>query len=498
MGSRSTITLIVGLLSLLTLYYFLMLHNYIQGIKVPLSHSIETLSCNEGVDKVSKLDHQVPISATKRKVKRTISGSNLLTKRILKKEHSLMDDMKHCSLAIGMLEEELSELESVAKKAQLFLDTLRMVFPRKFSPELKNPCWYPNFTLIPYIKRTLEDNICPAKQLNQSQQVQLLKTFEDTLRSEFNTRADELLCLPYFFLAGFPKSGTTSLHEALLRHPQIIPPAVKEPHWWTRVPHYDMNPDYLKLVAIRYSLYFESLAREIIDSGTSPGQRITYDGTQSLLWGSSFFSEINYLDYCATPAIVSRILPEAKFIVLMRNPTTREYSNFFYMCQWDKLNQISQGDPPAQFHLAATMAIDRLRECQTAGNNHSLLWCLGDLNWLQRGCGYIGRRLDIGIYYVHLRKWMQFYPRENFLFLKTEDMRRYPRQMMAKITEFLGVDRISDHHAKQWLSKEANVQENYQKWFKMKPETEQLLNEFYKPYNMLLANTTGSERFLWT
>ena len=408
-----------------------------------------------------------------------------------------MDDMKRCSLAIGMVEEELSELESVAKKAQLFLNTLRMVFPQKFSPEFKNPCWYPNFTLIPYIKRILEDNICPAKQLSRSQQVQLLKIFKDTLTSGFKTGADELLCLPYFFLAGFPKSGTTSLHEALLRHPQIIPPAVKEPHWWTRVPHYDMNLDYLKLVAIRYSLYFKSLAREM-DSGTSHGQRITYDGTQSLLWGSSFFSEINYLDYCATPAIVSRILPDAKFIVLMRNPTTREYSNFFYMCQWDKLNQISQGDPPAQFHHAATMAIDRLRECQTAGNNHSLLWCLGDLNLLQRGCGYIGRRLNIGMYYVHLRKWMQFYPQENFLFLETEDMRRYPGQMMAQITEFLGVERISDHHAKQWLSIEANVQGNYRKWFKMKPETEKLLNDFYKPYNVLLANMTGSECFLWT
>jgi hypothetical protein len=146
------------------------------------------------------------------------------------------------------------------------------------------------------------------------------------------------------------------------------------------------------------------------------------------------------------------------------------------------------------------MAIDRLQKCQiAAGNNrHSLLWCLGDLNSLQRGCGYIGRRLDIGMYYVHLHKWMQFYPQENFLFLKTEEMRKDPGQMMAQITEFLGVEQISDQYAKQWLSIEANVQENYRKRFKMKPETEQLLNDFYKPYNMLLANMTGSEHFLWT
>lgn len=483
MGSRSTIIVVLGLLSLLSLLslcYFLAL--YCNGAVIE-------------VDKPFKLAHQVFASARQRTVKITISESNFLS---IKGGYSLVDDMKRCSLAIGMMEEELNELESVAKKAQLFLDTLRLVFPRKFSQEFKNPCWYTNFTVMPYIERMLEDNICPAKQLNPSQQAQLLRTFNDTLViPELNTGAQQLLCLPYFFLAGFPKSGTTSLHAALCRHPQIVPPAAKEPHWWTRIPHYNMDPDYLKLAAIWYSLYFKPLAREITGSGSSRGQSVTHDGTQSLLWGSIFSSEINYLDYCATPAIVSRILPDAKFIVLMRNPTTREYSNFFYMCQWDKLNQISQGDPPTQFHHAATIAIDRLHKCQVVGN-HSLLWCLGDLNSLQRGCGYIGRRLNIGMYYVHLHKWMQFYPWESFLFLKTEDMRKEPTRMMAQITEFLGLDRVSDQHAQQWLSVEANVQEDYRKRFKMKPETEKLLNDFYKPYNRLLVNMTGSRRFLWT
>lgn len=507
MGSRSTIILVLGLLGLPTIifYYFLTLHDFNQVMEVP--RSIRSLSDYHSesvvvVGEASKIGHEV-------KVKRTILESNLPTKRSMTERGNslLLDDMKRCSLAMGMLEEELNELENVAKKAQLFLDTLRLVFPRKFSQEFKNPCWYPNnVTLIPYTRRTLQNKTHPAKQLNQSQEEQLLGIFKSRiLNPEFNngSQKHQLLCLPYFFLAGFPKSGTTSLHYALHRHPQIVPPAVKEPHWWTRIPPYRvMDPDYLKLAAIRYSLFFKSMARENVYIGTSglsqrQTSRITYDGTQSLLWGSSFFSEINYLDYCAMPAIMSRILPEAKFIVLMRNPTTREYSNFFYMCQWDKLNKISQGDPPTQFHHAATIAIDRLHKCQVTGS-HSLQWCLGDLNSLQRGCGYIGRRLNIGMYYVHLLKWMQFYSRENFLFLQTEDMRKDPSQMMAQITGFLGVDRINDQYSKQWLSIEANVQEDYRKRFKMKPETEELLNDFYKPYNKLLVNMTGSGRFLWT
>ena len=42
-----------------------------------------------------------------------------------------------------------------------------------------------------------------------------------------------LRCLPYFFLAGFPKSGTTDLFYKMGIHPQILA-GCKEPHWWTR------------------------------------------------------------------------------------------------------------------------------------------------------------------------------------------------------------------------------------------------------------------------
>ena len=475
--------LVLGLLNLLTVYYFLTLYNFTDD-----AHSINILCSNESVSVKSASElGQISTTVKDRKVKRMISKSRFLTKKS-RKGYSLMKDMKHCSLATGMLEEELNELENVAKKAQLFLDALRLVFPRKFSQKFKNPCWYPNFTLTSYNKRTLKDKIHPAKQLDRSQQ--------GIIRPESNTRSQQPLCLPYFFLAGFPKSGTTSLHEALRRHPQIVPPAVKEPHWWTRTPLYNMDRDYLQLVAKKYPLYFKPLAR-VIDAANHTRQRVTYDGTQSLLWGSIFFKEVNYLDYCATPAIMSRILPDAKFIILMRNPTTREYSNFFYMCTWDKLNQVSQGDPPSQFHHAAMVAIDGLHDCLAVGN-HSLPWCLGDLNSLQRGCGYIGGRLNISMYYIHLHKWMQFYPRESFLLLKTEEMKREPERVMAQIADFLQVDWIGDQDAKEWLSVEANVQEDYRTKFKMKPETEKLLSDFYKPYNELLVNLTGSGHFLWT
>ena len=403
---------------------------------------------------------------------------------------SLEEDMKRCSLAMGMSRDELKELRSVAKKARIFLDALQSVWPQHFLPTFKNPCWYPNFTLTSSAERELEENLQDTHLLQKSQVIQMI----NVIKTEPNTESHHLFCLPHFFIAGFPKSGTTSLHETLSKHPQIFAPNVKEPHWWTRIPLGDMDPKFLKLVAVRYPLYFRSAANKL---SRDFGQSITYDGTQSLLWDSNFLSDVNHLDYCVTPAIVSRILPDAKFIVLMRNPVTREYSNFFYLCQRGQLGGVKsmREDPPTRFHHAARTTVNTLNSCLEVGN-HSLPWCLGELNSLQGGCGYIGGRFSIGLYYAHLLKWFQFYPRGNFLFLRTEDMHKEPHKMMTQITEFLEVDRVSGNDARQWLSKEANAQQVYRvSKYKMKPETKELLRHFYQPYNELLVNLIGDERF---
>ena len=41
-------------------------------------------------------------------------------------------------------------------------------------------------------------------------------------------------CLPYVYLAGVLKSGTTDLFSQLIQHPDIEPGAIKEPMWWNR------------------------------------------------------------------------------------------------------------------------------------------------------------------------------------------------------------------------------------------------------------------------
>ena len=239
-------------------------------------------------------------------------------KMIKKKRLSLVEDMMRCSLAMGMSREELrknmANLTTLASMAEIFLTAIQSIILVNFSRDTKNPCWYSNLTISTNLRRALLfDGLSGAKK------------FATGL---FQTRGEsrELYCLPYFFIAGFPKSGTTTLHKVLQQHPQIIPPSNKEPQWWTRVPLEDMNTEYLRLAVMKYLLYFNEASKRI--SQNPKGGTITYDGSQTTLWHSHFY--IGEEDYCAMPAIVSRILLNAKFIVLMRNPVTREYSNFFY------------------------------------------------------------------------------------------------------------------------------------------------------------------------
>ena len=43
---------------------------------------------------------------------------------------------------------------------------------------------------------------------------------------------NRLVCLPAFFVAGFPKAATTDLYERMSKHQYIEPGNQKEHFWW--------------------------------------------------------------------------------------------------------------------------------------------------------------------------------------------------------------------------------------------------------------------------
>ena len=101
---------------------------------------------------------------------------------------------------------------------------------------------------------------------------------------------------PDFFIAGFPKCGTTSLHDSLDGHPEISMSRVKEPHYF--------SPDIEWYRALRVSSAEEYYSIFSHDNGKLRAESSTW-----YLYSSVAINEIN------------RINGFSKFVVCLRLPS---------------------------------------------------------------------------------------------------------------------------------------------------------------------------------
>ena len=421
---------------------------------------------------------------------------------------AIRQDLQKCSLNMGMDAETLDNasdaLTNVTEKAVIFLRAIRSTVPSTFNADYRSPCWSADVVITKTFELAMLQFLSPG--VKKELPIHYVNMLARHMLQGVGHRPKPFFCLPYFFIAGFPKSGTTSLDHALRRHPQIAGAFRKEIHWWTRIPHVGepgYNSDYARLVVMNYLLNFRKASEKIEQHIKS----ITYDGSQSTLWDSNFF--VHQQDYCAMPAVLSRVLPKAKFIVLMRNPVTRVYSHYLWSCAFSFGNDSSKWPDEMQqgvsdyFHTQVVTAIEYFKQCL---KRMSLFECTNvmrfkDFYGFSRNnahCGDVGFRLSIGLYYVHLSKWLHFYSKDHFLFLKMEDMSEDPYSLMVKITEFLELGPVSKEWVTESFAKKVNAQHIITGEDPiMQSRTRELLEDFYKPYNSLLAALVADNRFLW-
>lgn len=110
---------------------------------------------------------------------------------------------------------------------------------------------------------------------------------------------------PDFFLVGAAKSGTTSLFRYLVQHPSIFIPANKELHYFadlsvSRGGYYRTLEAYLRL--------YEGCPEEIRAG----------DGSTS------------YLPSPSAPGRIREVRPDARILILLRNPVDRAYSHYWH------------------------------------------------------------------------------------------------------------------------------------------------------------------------
>lgn len=209
-------------------------------------------------------------------------------------------------------------------------------------------------------------------------------------------------CLPTFLLIGAAKSATTSLADYLAQHPEcFVPPKNKEPNYFAlageKLPHRGPASDEV-LNALWYShciTDFESYRR-------------LFDGEdQTKARGEA---SVRYLYYPETAHRIHAILPDARLVVVLREPVSRLYSHYSMNVQY-QLEPLSLED-------ALAAEDDRVAA----------------------GWGWDWHYRRIGRYAEQLKRYLDIFDREQIRVFLFDDFSREPLRVFQEICRHIGVD----------------------------------------------------------
>ena len=111
-------------------------------------------------------------------------------------------------------------------------------------------------------------------------------------------------------------------------------------------------------------------------------------------------------------------------------------------------------------------------------------------------------RVERGLYYVHVRKWLSVVAREKFYFVTLEEIGENPQKAADEMLQFVDAPSHSDSGRAQ-SSFSTCAKENSQKKIDyknrkelhMREDTKELLKIFFRPFNELLADLLGDSKY---
>ena len=234
---------------------------------------------------------------------------------------------------------------------------------------------------------------------------------------------------PAFFLSGFPKCGTSSLYMTIIQHPQVAKSRSKECRFWSTFVSAHRVDSHIRTFVLWYLSLFSQSTQTIESNRPSMtfGASVTYN---------QYLSN----EYCVLPVLLKRVLPEAKFVLIMRNPSERYSSHYWFITVRQKFTNrtdfVQYGHTKEAleiFQSDTAHAIEQFQSCVDSAK--SITYCILDVAFALSG-------LQQGLHYYHIVSWLKIIPRERFLFLRTEDLAHDPSLTMSKMWHFLSLDSL--------------------------------------------------------
>lgn len=225
-------------------------------------------------------------------------------------------------------------------------------------------------------------------------------------------------------IIGGQRCGTRSLFQYLSQHPEVATAARAEVHY------FDLNHD---RGSRWYAAHF------------SPGPgRVRVEASPY------------YIFHPLAAERIARDLPDARFLVLLRDPISRAYSHYQMM--------VDKGREVLSFEEALAREDERIAG---SPSNH-------------RNFSYRTR----GLYADQLERWLKLFPRDRFLITISDEMFDDGPVSVDRICDFLGVSRYNRDAYRQW---------NARSYPPIPDAVRAKLDAFYRPHNLRLADLLGRE-----
>lgn len=190
--------------------------------------------------------------------------------------------------------------------------------------------------------------------------------------------------LPDFIVIGAQKSGTTALFKFLSEHPKIYLPPQKE------VQYFSNDNFYSKGIKWCSHEFYNNVNENMMCGDVSP----------------------QYMIYKKVPLRIKKALPNAKIIVILREPIERAYSHYHM--------SVRRGNEKREFDEAFRVSVDKGYK-----DDESII---EDESYYQ-----------FSDYEVMLREYLKYFSKDKILVLFQEDLSKYPIETLNTVYDFIGV-----------------------------------------------------------
>lgn len=198
---------------------------------------------------------------------------------------------------------------------------------------------------------------------------------------------DNHLCNPNFFIVGAPKAGTSSLYHYLDEHPEIFMCPEKEPNFFSYQEIKAQNLYYRKKNIGSLRKYLDLFKG--VDNEKAIGE-----------------ASVSYLFYQEVPKKIKKAVPDAKIIIILRNPIKRAFSHY--------LMDLRLGYTGLSFE-----------DIIFNKEKHPL---------------HYQQYLELGLYSIQVQRYLDTFEEKNLKIVMFEEFIKDQNNMMASLFKFLNVD----------------------------------------------------------